>query len=87
MSIKNYLNIPESEKNRLWQIFYFEEMLFHELEYCEHKIKSIKPPYTALDIAMLTIYQRHKRNLLNLMDNLHRDRSYKTGISPISPDI
>lgn len=78
MLTKNLINIPEEEKSELWNKFEHENTLLSELEYYQDKVKSMKKISTVLDIAVITIYRHHIKNLEKLLDRLHSKKPVRS---------
>ena len=84
MSVNELLKIDEEEKQLLWEIFHYEkmlddneEMLLNDLNYYEERIRSIGNTRTAIEIALLTIYMKHIKNIRTLLLSLHSNRNDK----------
>jgi len=64
---KSLLDISESERAVLWNKFTHEDSLLSELEYYQDKVKTMGSPVTMLDVAVLTIYRHHIKNIEKLL--------------------
>lgn len=71
MRTKSLINISEKEKTVLWNKFEHEDTLLSELEFYQDKIKSMNKSATVLDIAVLTIFKHHIKNIENLLNRLY----------------
>jgi len=74
------LVISDSVKSKLWDFFQLEESLVSELEYCESRIKIIGAPNTSLEIAQLTVYKKHIKNIQLLLRKLHLNEQIYPGM-------
>lgn len=84
MSSQELLKISEEEKVLLWEIFYYEKMLdenehllLNDLNSYEERIRSIGTSRSSIDIALLTIYMQHIKNIRTLLLNLQNIRNEK----------
>ena len=84
MFVTELLEINDSEKALLWEIFRYEkmlddneEMLLSDLNYYEKRIRSIGNAKTPIDIGLLTIYMKHIKNVRTLLLNLQNNRNEK----------
>lgn len=82
MKQMSFLNLSDSEKKRLWNIFHHEDMLLSELDFYEDKIRSIGNPNTSMEIAVLTIYKKHIKNIYYLLDKIFDDKQSNLRIAP-----
>ncbi len=84
MSSQELLMINDEEKALLWEIFYYEKMLdenehmlLDDLNSYEERIRSIGTARSSIDIALLTIYMQHIKNIRTLLLNLRNIRNDK----------
>lgn len=81
MFIKEILEIDKQERALLWESFLYEkmlddneEMLLHELNFYEERIRDIGNPKTQIEIGLLTLYMKHIKNIRSLLLSLRNDR-------------
>lgn len=81
MSVKKLLSIDKKEKALLWEIFLYEkmlddneEMLLHDLNCYEERIRSIGSATTPVEIGLLTLYMKHIKNIRSLLLDLQNYR-------------
>ena len=81
MSTNELLAIDKKEKALLWEIFIYEkmlddneEMLLHDLNFYEERIRSIGNAKTTIDIGLLTLYMKHIKNIRSLLLKLQTNR-------------
>jgi len=84
VSLNEILKIDGEEKALLWEIFHYEKMLddneeilLGDLNYYEERIRSIGITKSAIEIALLTIYMKHIKNIRTLLLNLQNNRNDK----------
>jgi hypothetical protein len=82
--MKELLEIAEDEKVLLWELFYYEKMLddneeilLNDLHYYEERIRSIGKTRSTIEVALLTIYMKHIKNIRTLLLNLQNNRHDK----------
>jgi hypothetical protein len=81
VSTKELLAIDKKEKELLWEIFLYEkmlddneEMLLHDLNFYEERIRSIGNAKTDVEIGILTLYMKHVKNIRALLLELRTNR-------------
>ena len=82
MKQMSFLSLSDSEKKYLWNIFHHEDLLLSELDFYEDKIRSIGKPKTSIDIAVLTIYKKHIKNIHYLLDKIFDSKQSNLRIAP-----
>lgn len=99
MSINELLKIDHEEKALLWEIFHYEkmlddneELLLNDLKSYEERIRSLSDTRSSIDIALLTIYMKHIKNIRTLLFNLQNTRNDKLkkriqSLSTKSPNV
>lgn len=95
MFTKELLEIDQKEKTLLWEIFLYEkmlddneEMLLHDLNFYEERIRSIGNAKTQIEIDLLTIYMKHIKNIRSLLLELqsHRHSKLNKQLEDLSKD-
>lgn len=81
MDIKSLITIPDREKDILWNKFAHEETLLLDLDIYRKRVKSMDNPVTVLDLAVLTVYKHHVRNIENLLTRLYGNQGKRAAIS------
>lgn len=71
MGKNKFTDLLENQKSIVRDIFKHEELLLSELDHYEQMISSIGRARSSLEIAMVTIYKAHVKNIKHLLDNLH----------------
>lgn len=71
MNTNRFKEMIGNQKNTMMDIFKYEDSLLTELDRYEDILKSIGKAESSLDIALLTVYKAHVKNIKYLLDNLH----------------
>jgi hypothetical protein len=78
---KDLLTIDKKEKALLWEIFLYEkmlddneEMLLHDLDCYEERIRTIGKAQSSVEIGLLTLYMKHIKNIRSLLLELQNNR-------------
>ena len=71
MEKNKFTDLLENQKSIVKDIFKHEDLLLSELDRYEHMIASFGRARSSLEIAMVTIYKAHTKNIRHLLDNLH----------------
>ena len=71
MEKNKFTDLLENQKSIARDIFKHEDILLSELDRYEKMIASFGRARSSLEIAMVTIYRAHIKNLKHLLDNLH----------------
>ena len=68
---KGLIDIPEQERSALRHKFAHEDALLTELDIYRNKVRKINRSGSVLDLAVLTVYRHHIRNIENLLNRLN----------------
>lgn len=71
MEKNKFTDLLENQKTITRDIFKHEDLLLSELDRYEKMISSFGRARSSLEIAMVTIYKAHVKNITHLLDNLH----------------
>ena len=71
MENNKFTDLLKNQKRIARDIFKHEDMLLSELDRYEKMIASFGRAQSSLEIAMVTIYRAHVKNIEHLLDNLH----------------
>lgn len=71
MEKNKFTDLLENQKSIARDIFKHEDILLSELDRYEKMIASFGRARSSLEIAMVTIYKAHVKNIKHLLDNLH----------------
>ncbi len=81
MSIDELLEIDKKERALLWETFLYEKMLddneeilLHDLNYYEERIREIGNTRIPFEISLLKLYMKHTKNIRSLLHSLKNDR-------------
>lgn len=71
MDKNKFTDILDNQKSIARDIFKHEDLLLSELDRYEQLISSFGRARSSLEIAMVTIYKAHVKNIRHLLDNLY----------------
>jgi len=78
MEKNKFTDLLENQKSIVKDIFKHEDLLLSELDRYEQMITSFGRARSSLEIAMVTIYKAHVKNIKHLLDNLHIYKKLRT---------
>ena len=78
MEKNKFTDLLDNQKSMAKDVFKHEDMLLSELDRYEEKIKSLGRARSSLEIAVVTIYRAHIKNIKHLLDNLHVYKKLRT---------
>lgn len=71
MDKNKFTDLLENQKSIARDIFKHEDLLLSELDRYQQMITSLGRARSSLEIAMVTIYKAHVKNIKHLLDNLY----------------
>ena len=79
MDKNKFTDLLDNQKSMAKDVFKHEDMLLSELDRYEEMIRSFGRARSSLEIAIVTIYKAHVKNIKYLLDNLHIYKKLRAG--------